>query len=162
MNLQFIYFTHIIIDVVSNPVYFPVSISTTMPTSLNFSSTHTQSKSLPVPSLLKHTTSNSSLTESQHVGTVAKPYKSKRGRRPGRPPRSIQTNKDGVVSLGGVVKSPGGTDKKIKITIPSIEYPVSVHVEGHAYTCACKGACIYMYMYVYTCTCKGVCINMYM
>ena len=125
-----------------------------MPTSLNFSSTHTQSKSLPVPSLLKHT-SNSSLTESQHVGTVAKPYKSKRGRRPGRPPRSIQTNKDGVVSLGGVVKSPGGTDKKIKITIPSIEYPVSVHVEGHAYTCTCKG-------YAYTCTRKAICIYMYM
>ena len=104
-----------------------------------------------MPSLLKHTTSNSSLNESQHVGTVAKPLKSKRGRRPGRPPRSIQTGKDGVVSLGGVVKSPGGTDKKIKITIPSIEYPVSVHVEGHAYTCIR----VYMYsdrhIHVHTC-----------
>ena len=56
------------------------------------------------------------------------PVKSKRGRKPGRPPRSSSlstpVSDGGVVTLEGTTTSPGGSNKRITITIPSIEYPV--------------------------------------
>ena len=90
-----------------------------LPLSLPPVTTELQSKPHILPSLLKHSTSNN----------PSKPVKGKRG---GRPPgrssklNTLMNNSNDVVSLEGVVKSPGGTDKKIVVTIPSIEYPVSL------------------------------------
>ncbi len=57
--------------------------------------------------------------------------------------KSTKTAVTDVVSLEGVVKSPGGSNKKITISIPSIEYPVCLLFFVYCY-CYCLFVCLHV------------------